>query len=269
VSAVEASGSGVWSSAAQLVTGRAEHTATLLRNGNILVTGGTDGTGKALASAELYNPKADGWTPARAMAQTRVDHTATLLPNGKVLVVGGLSAPFPSSSLASAELYDPTTNAWTPAARMSAGRSRHTATLLPDGRVLVVGGLSVTLRDGGVFPNQPVSAEIYNPLTNSWSATVPMSLYRLDQTATPLRDGRVLVAGGQDGLMNFSSSEIYDPGQDRWYATASMTTGRIGHTATLLLNGDVLVSGGVSRTAPSYESIPLSSAEVYDPRVDY
>jgi N-acetylneuraminic acid mutarotase len=265
LSTVEAGGSGVWSAAASLITGREEHTATLLRNGTILVAGGTDGRGKALANAELYNPKTNRWAPAGTMATTRIDHTATLLPNGEVLVAGGLDAPFPSSALASAEFYDPITNAWSPAAPMSTGRARHTATPLPDGRILVVGGLSVTLRNGSYFPSQPVSAEIYNPRTSGWSATAPMSLYRLDQTATLLRDGRVLVTGGQDGLMTVSSAEIYDPGQDRWSAAASMTTGRIAHAATLLSNGDVLVSGGVSRAAPSVQS---SAAEVYDPRVD-
>ena len=113
------------------------------------------------------------------MMSTRLDHTATLLPNGKVLVVGGLDASFPSNSLASAELYDPTTRVWSPAASMTIGRARHTATLLLDGRVLVVGGLSVTLRDGGMFPNQSVAAEIYDPAIDRWSRTGPMSQYRL------------------------------------------------------------------------------------------
>jgi N-acetylneuraminic acid mutarotase len=260
---------GLWSNAAHLSTGREEHTATLLRNGTVLVTGGTDGRGKALASAEVYNPATNRWTPAGSMATARLDHTATLLPSGKVLVAGGLDASFPSSSLASAELYDPTINAWSPAAPMIGARARQTATLLPDGRVLVVGGLSVALRQGGLWPSQPTGAEIYDPKANRWSATAPMALYRLDQTATLLSDGRVLVAGGQDGLISFDSVEIYDTRQDRWFEAAPMVTGRFGHAATLLANGDVLVAGGTYRTVvPSDSSAPLSSVERYDPTLD-
>ncbi|HEV3462291.1 MAG TPA: kelch repeat-containing protein [Candidatus Dormibacteraeota bacterium] len=263
------SASGLWSNATRLSAGREEHTATLLRNGTVLVTGGTDGRGKALASAEVYNPATNRWTPAGSMASARLDHTATLLPSGKVLVAGGLGASFPSSSLATAELYDPTTNAWSTAAPMIGARARHTATLLPDGRVLVVGGLSVALREGGLWPSQPTGAEIYDPKANRWTATAPMALYRLDQTATLLSDGRVLVAGGQDGLISFDSVEIYDTRQDRWQAAAPMVTGRSGHAAALLANGDVLVAGGTySTVVPSNASAPLSSAEIYDPALN-
>jgi N-acetylneuraminic acid mutarotase len=268
--AIQASSApGLWSNAARLSTGREAHTATLLRNGTVLVTGGTDGRGKALASAEVYNPATNKWTSARSMATARLNHTATLLPSGKVLVAGGLDASFPSSSLATAELYDPTINAWSTAAPMIGARARHTATLLTDGRVLVVGGLSVALREGGLWPSQPTGAEIYDPRANRWTATAPMALYRLDQTATLLSDGRVLVAGGQDGLISFDSVEIYDTGQDRWLPAAPMVTGRSGHAAALLANGNVLVAGGTYRTVvPSDASAPLSSAEIYNPALN-
>jgi len=271
VSTAEAGTSGVWSAAANLITGREEHTATLLQNGTVLVTGGTNGRDTALASAELYNPKTNRWIPAGTMASTRLDHTATLLPSGKLLVVGGLDATFPASTLASAELYDPITNAWSAAAPMSAGRARHTAIGLLDGRVLVVGGESLTLRDGGLFPNQLLGAEVYDPVTNHWSATAPMLQNGIGQSTTLLRDGRVLVAGGWYGSGTISSAEIYDPKQDRWSAAAPMTTRREGHTATLLANGKALVTGGVARKAQAQTLVtvaPISSAEVYDPRVN-
>jgi trimeric autotransporter adhesin len=268
ISTAEAGTSGVWSAAANLITGREEHTATLLQDGTVLVTGGTDGRDRALASAELYDPKTNRWVSAGTMATTRLDHTATLLPNGKVLVVGGLDASFPSSTLASTELYDPNTNSWSAAASMSAGRARHTATELMDGRVLVVGGQSFTLRDGGLFPNQSLGAEVYDPLTNHWSATAPMLQDRVGQSATLLRDGRVLVAGGGDGFTPSSSAEIYDPNQDRWSAATSMTTNRGGHTATLLPSGNVLVTGGVAPDAQTLVTVAPSSAEVYDPHAN-
>jgi hypothetical protein len=264
VSTAEARTSGLWSSAANLITGRKEHTATLLQNGTVLVAGGTNGRDTALASAELYNPKTNRWIPAGTMGTTRLDHSATLLPSGKVLVVGGLDAAFPTSTLASAELYDPITSAWSAAAPMSAGRARHTATGLLDGRVLVVGGESFTLRGG-----QLLGAEIYDPATNRWSATAPMLQNGIGQSATLMRDGRVLVAGGRDGSGTISSAEIYDPQQDRWYAAAPMTTGREGHTATLLANGEVLVTGGLAREAQRLATVaPFSTAEVYDPHAN-
>jgi N-acetylneuraminic acid mutarotase len=268
-STAEIGTSGVWSVGANLMTGREEHTATLLKTGTVLVTGGTDGRGKALASAELYDPKSNRWMSAGTMASTRLGHTATLLPNGKVLVAGGLDESFPSSSMPdSTELYDPNTNTWSAAASMNTARVRHTATGLLDGRVLVVGGQSFTLRDGGLFPNPVLGAEVYDPVANHWSATAPMLQNRDGHSATLLRDGRVLVAGGGDGFTPSSSAEIYDPNKDRWTAAASMMTNRQGHTATLLLSGNVLVTGGVTSGLQTLATVAPPSAEVYDPQAN-
>jgi N-acetylneuraminic acid mutarotase len=263
-----AAGQGLWSRAASLATGREEHTATLLPNGKVLVAGGTDGRGTVLASAELYDPVKDRWTSAGAMSETRIDHTATLLPSGKVLVAGGLVMPYPGPSLASAELYDPSTNGWSMAAPMIESRTRHTATLLPDGRVLLVGGQRFDFHDGGLFPGRPTDAEIYDPKANRWSSTAPMGASRLAQTATQLPDGRVLVTGGQDeDSVTLKSTEIYDAPQDRWISAAPMAVARSGHVATLMADGDVLVAGGLGEE-PSRLTISLGSAEIYDPRTN-
>jgi hypothetical protein len=202
------------------------------------------------------------------MTATRLGHTATLLPSGKVLVAGGLIMPFPAPSLASAELYDPATNAWSPAAPMIESRTRHTATLLRDGRVLVVGGLTVTLQSGGLYPSQLTHAEIYDPRSDRWSITAPMGAHRLGHVATLLPDGRVLVAGGQDdnGTM-LKSTEIYDPTQDRWISAAPMAAARFGLVATLMADGNVLVAGGLGEE-PNALNLALTSAEIYDPRTN-
>jgi hypothetical protein len=256
---------GLWSTAASLGTGREEHTATLLPNGKVLVAGGTDGRGKVLASAELYDPVRNRWTSAGSMAATRIGQTATLLPSGKVLVAGGLVLPFPAPSLASTELYDPATNTWSPAAPMIESRTRHTATLLQDGRVLVVGGLTVTLQDGGLFPSELTSAEIYDPKADRWSLTAPMDEHRLGHTATRLPDGRVFVAGGQSDSGTFlKSTEIYEPTQDRWISAAPMAVSRFGHVATLTADGDLLVAGGLG-VEPNALNVALTSAELYNP----
>ncbi len=132
--------------------------------------------------------------------------------------------------------------------------------------MLVVGGLSLTLREGGLFPNQPADAEVYDPKANGWSATAPMAVYRLDQTATLLTDGRVLIAGGQD-VAAFNSTETYDPTQNRWAAAAPMATGQYEHSATLLANGDVLVVGNADKH-PNSPTIALTSCEIYQPRAN-
>jgi hypothetical protein len=268
-SLIQASGRpGLWSRAASLATGREEHTATLLPSGKVLVAGGTDGRGRVLASAELYDPVRNRWTSAGSMGATRIDHTATLLPSGKVLVAGGVVLPYPAPSLASAELYDPSSNAWSMAAPMIESRTRHTATPLPDGRVLVVGGQRFDLHDGGLFPGRPTDAEIYDPQANRWSSTTPMGASRLAQTATQLPDGRVLVTGGlDDSGVPLKSTEIYDAPQDRWISAAPMAVARSGHVATLMANGDVLVAAGLGEE-PSRLTISLTSAEIYDPRTN-
>jgi len=152
--------SGIFTATADLATARTNHTATLLRDGRVLMAGGSDGDG-ALASAELYDPTRGTFTPTGDLAAARYTHTATLLADGRVLVAGGfdgrrsVGGGYASGLLASAELYDPKTGAFTPTADLAAARHAHTATLLSDGRVLVAGGI------GGPAGSALASAEIY------------------------------------------------------------------------------------------------------------
>ena len=132
---------GGWSTAGALRTGRAQHTATRLLDGRVLVTGGRDRGDQALASTELFDPKTGRWQAGAALDAARVDQTATLLLNGRVLVAGGFDRlDARERSLATAEIFDPGRNRWTPAAPMAVTRARHTATRPEDGRLLVVGG---------------------------------------------------------------------------------------------------------------------------------
>jgi large repetitive protein len=126
------------------------YAATLLANGKVLITGDN-------ATAELYDPAAGLFTTTGVMVSRRLAHTATLLPSGMVLVVGGANGDFFATALASVERYDPVTAQFTRAADLQTGRFGHTATLLPDGSVLVVGG-----DNGDGFHFKPLSsAEIY------------------------------------------------------------------------------------------------------------
>jgi N-acetylneuraminic acid mutarotase len=231
---------------------RAAHTATLLSDGKLLVTGGCAGkncNSLALASAELYDPATGTWTLTGSLATARAGHTATLLPGGEVLVSGG-SGDQPGL-LESAELYNPTTGSWTLTGRLNIARRLHTATLLADGKILVAGG-----SDGSIGA---ASAELYDPVTGTWTLTGSMTTGRVEHTATLLANGQVLVVGGS---RLGSSAELYDPQTATWSLTDSNITARADHTATLLSSGEVLVAG--SLTLPSRNSA-VSSAELYEP----
>lgn len=247
-------------SPSDLIQVRERHTATLLENGQVLVVGGGASTSEGLvvlSSAELYDP-ATGWSPASVTSQGREEHTATLLSDGRVLVAGGgiiQVIPNVIRPLATAEVYDPATNTWTQTGSMKEMRDRHTATLLADGHVLVVGG------DGESTPESDVehsSAELYDPSTGTWFDAASMAEPRSDHTATLLTDGRVLVIGGDS---SGGSAEVYDPSSDSWSSAGSMSEQREDHTATLLDDGRVLVVGG--RGAD--EDQVLASVEVFDP----
>lgn len=145
--------------------------------------------------------------------------------------------------------------AWFPTAPLNEPRSHFpTATRLADGRVLVTGGA------GGADSGVPLrSAEIYDPAENTWSLAAPMDSARHFHSATLLANGRVLVAGGNNGIAFLSSAAIYDPALNTWSSTGDMITPRDSHTATALADGRVLVAGGSGATGL------LSSAEIYDP----
>jgi WD40 repeat protein len=234
-------------STGSLVNARSGHTATLLPNGKVLVTGGTADY-VALASAEPYDPASGTWTATGSLAERRFGHTATLLPNGKVLVVGGITCCF---DLVSAELYDPATGTWTSTGSLAMGRRNHTATLLPNGKVLVTGGVY----DSTITTFSLSSAEVYDPVNGTWTSTGNMTTARVGHTATLLPSGKVLVAGGVGGYAALASAELYDPANGTWTATGSLATGRRNHTATFLPNGMVLVVGGDG----------TGSAELYNP----
>jgi hypothetical protein len=166
----------------------------------VLVAGGLGSSGDALASAELYDPATGTWSATTSLNTARTFHTATLLANGQVLVAAGDGSPPAFDSLASAELYDPATGDWTATGALNTARGEHTATLLPDGKVLVAAGET----PGGLL----TSAELYDPTAGSWSATASLNTARANHTATLLADGKVLVAGGFPAL---TSAELFSP----------------------------------------------------------
>jgi len=256
-----------WTITGTNLEARSGHTAILLLDGTVLVVGGFAGSSDtSLASAEVYDPVTGAWAATGGMAQARAGHSATLLPDGRVLVAGGAPADFSARTLASAELYDPITGTWTATGGMTEPHLGHAATLLPDGRVLVVGGLEPTGSQivSGRY-SRLASAELYDPATGTWTATRDMAQARHGHTATLLPNGLVLVAGGYDGDRR-ASAELYDPATGRWTATGDMTEPYGSHTATLLPNGTVLVAGGDAPSGPG--AIGWPHAAIYDPTTE-
>jgi hypothetical protein len=169
------------------------------------------------------------FTPAGSLNSLRRSHTATLLPNGKVLITGG-EATLPGFPVwSSTELYDTSSGTFSPAGDMTASRSGHTATLLPDGKVLIAGGRA-SFGSGAAGDTAQSTAELYDPLADTFTPAGSMSAPREGHTATLLNNGKVLIAGGvafKDGKqMDLGSAELYDPATGTFTPTGRMQTAR-------------------------------------------
>lgn len=199
------------------------------------------------------------WSPTGSLHQARAAATATMLHNGTVLVAGGFSGgEWPGTPLATAEIYNASTGSWTATGSMHVPRARHSATLLPDGRVLVSGGDTT-----GSCCEQTMTAELYDPHTGTWTMTGSMHNGRSYAGAVLLKSGKVLTFGGMSPLV-IATAELYDPASGLWTVTGSMQHRRYsdppGLLAAVLPNGDVLTAGGA---VCCYTA--LSTAELYSP----
>lgn len=232
-----------------LETARESHTATLLANGLVLITGGDDHK-VSLASAELFNAETHSFARAGDMAYARTRHTATLLASGAVLLIGGRDAG--GNALATTELFDPNRISFALAASVNTARASHTATLLGNGKVLIIGG------DNGTVAL--ATAELFDPASASFVTTGSMGSPRDFHTATLLQNGKVLVTGGRDADGNvLATAELFDPTTGRFTQTGSMSRPRESHTATLLNDGKILIAGGDNG------GVSLDTAEIFDP----
>lgn len=254
---------GAFTATGSLTPARHGHTATLLPNGKVFIAGGRYYDGNkwtTMASSALYDPATGTFTATGSMGEARESHTATLLTNGKVLITGGLHwAGQPGTwTMASAEVYDPATGMFMATGSMNALRNSHTATLLPNGTVLVIGGNQL---DGANGP-ATATAELYDTAAGTFTATGSMGAQRHSHAATLLPIGKVLIAGGiaSDSWGYPSrSAELYDPATGTFTAAASMIDYRARFTATLLsASGRLLIAAGVTDSATL-----LSRAELY------
>lgn len=236
------------------VTARVGHAAVQLADGRVLFVGGEpngatatadlfDYPGRATESTVFQDGGLGSHTTTGSMMRPRGEGvTATLLADGRVLVAGGSGVDQPDTT---AELYDPATGTFTETGPMSQPRSGHTATLLADGLVLFAGGYTGT-DASGLTTYLATNGDVYDPATGTFTPTGPMQVPRWFHVAALLRDGRVLIAGGngaefrQEGI---ADAEIFDPATNQFSVTGSMTSPRQNAGAAALPNGDVLIVG--------------------------
>lgn len=234
-------------------TERAAHQATLLTNGQVLITGGCPGQNchPFLRSVEIFDPATRTFQLGAPMIAPRASHTATLLRDGRVLVAGGCST---NGATASAEVYEVATGRWNNVGAMTIPRCSHIAVPLVDGRIFIMGGGQGRLSD-------LASAELFDPRTSTF---VPLgSMHENHYLATRLADGRVLLTGGQGAHGELlRSAEIFDPASGKFQPTGDMATPRVKHAAALLSDGRVLIIGGTA----GVEGARFNSTELYDPR---
>ncbi|MGA2662190.1 MAG: kelch repeat-containing protein [Verrucomicrobiota bacterium] len=191
--------SGTFSETGSMLQGRGSFGAAELNDGRVLVAGGCCTGSSLYASAELYDPKSGAFQTAGSMLTARMEPALATLADGRVLIAGGNGSAVAEVPLASAEIFDPETLAFTSTGSMAATRDGMTATPLLDGRVLVAGGATDR------------SAELYDPRAGAFGPTGQMIVYRTGlATATLLADGRVYIAGGGSGD-DANSAEIYQP----------------------------------------------------------
>jgi hypothetical protein len=251
---------GKWATTGAMAIPRLGATLTLLPGGDVLVAGGTtiagqQGTGggqtiSPTATAELYHVATGQWSETKPMASSRFEASATVLADARVLIVGGLGGQgvegptgFQYEPLRTAEIFDPAVAAFTGAGSMTEGRALQAAARLPDGQVLVAGGIG-----GGAGTVTLATAERYEPTTGAWSSAAPMTQGRTGSSVSALKSGLILVAGGetvdQGARHSLATAQVFDPAKNIWNPAGSMSCPRSGAGSALLADGSVLVVAG-------------------------
>ncbi len=239
--------------AGALKTARANHSASLLHDGRILVVGGRGLDAlSTLTQVELFTPKTKKWSLAASLGQGRSHHTATVLADGRVLVTGGTTHDSSSDgaarfiAVASAELYDPAQNSWATVEPMHEARNGHTATLLSDGRVMIAGGAKEQR-------SHLASVELFDPASGHWSFGPSLLLARWQHEAVRLSDGSVVVVAGRSnqgqtpagsGLAIAEAERFVD---GHWQVLGPLREPRQ-RAATVARGTSVTVIGGISTT---------------------
>jgi hypothetical protein len=233
------------------------HTADVLSDGRVIVTGG-GWISTPYGATRILEPSG-GFSPGPRMIVARTQHTSTQLTTGKLLLVGGV----PTTVTPIAELFDPVTGDSQPVSGAWTARYNHAAALLPGDRVLVCGGSEGNVNPFGVATNPALAtAAVYDPKAQTFTATGTLATAREYAQATPLPDGRVVITGGAAPANPTGYVEIYDPQTGHFDDGGQLQVPRMFHSATLLPNGLILLAGGMADSMGTR----TDSAELYDPK---
>jgi hypothetical protein len=280
---------GTFTATGNMIVPRLAHTATLLANGKVLIAGGSTFCSVTVqcldaGDAELYDPASGTFSAIGSMTLVRPEG-AVLLPDGMVLFAEG----YPTGTLASVELYDPATGNFNVVGHSTSLSVVNWATLLNDGRVLLVGG-GAELYDPTANTFTPIanwpqgelgapfevlvdgrilfdSNTLFDPVTGTVTTAQPnyFSHFDTDPSGALLLSGKVLLTGGSTDFGNVSWAYLFDPATVTFSMTGSMSTVRESHTANLLPDGTVLIAGGASIfETNTLITLAVSSAELYD-----
>ncbi|MGA1794151.1 MAG: Kelch repeat-containing protein [Thermoplasmatota archaeon] len=249
-----------------MVVPRYNHTATLLDDGMVLVTGGTVDGYSSIRECEIYDPVMQ-WSMIGPMSQERMRHDAAMIPGtDDVIVTGGyVGGGHPSLfmhyrgpgnlSLASSEIYDTAASRWSSGPDLNTGRFWHRSAITDRGELIVIGGLNVS--SGGLS-----SCEVYR--NGGWEEFSPLPVPLARFSVVKLDDGSILVAGGHNGTSKTGSARSFRLAGDVWTEAAPMNRGRGYFSGSLLRDGRYLVTGGFSSPGqPDW-----SDGEIYDPETD-
>jgi len=246
-----------------MVVPRCGPTATVLPNGRVLIAGGATCSEEPapIKTLEVFDPSSGTFHHAADLTFPRFDLNAMLLKNGKVLIAQGYNAA--RYLIAPAEIFDPVLAIVQPAGSMMTPRCFGSETQLPSGQVLIAGGVRCDEPEREAID----AAEIYDP-AGQFGRVGAMSVARVCHSATVMKNGKVLIAGGASALANggaLNSAEIYDPDKAIFSPTGSMTKARACPSAMARDDGTVVVKGGHSQSAPGAPQVDLTHSEIYDP----
>jgi N-acetylneuraminic acid mutarotase len=243
-----------------MATARADHTATLIPTGAILVAGGRASAATVTASAALVRTAAESSVGSSSNCGARFDAAIAMLADGRVLVAGGRDGGGVFASLADARIYDPVANTCASVAPLPSARRAPTLTLLPSGKLLAAGGFS------SAIDNSPTSdVFVFDPsagASGTWATLPSLTVPRGRHTATLLPDGRVLIFGGTTGISGSAASvEIFDPATNTWLSQLAPISRGVGRATALLSDGRLLLAGG----AETGSLVTFLPSGVYDP----
>ncbi|MBI2393821.1 MAG: hypothetical protein HYV09_29890 [Deltaproteobacteria bacterium] len=246
-----------WGPPTSMAFARADHTASVIASGRVLVVGGESFGSSVLSAAEIFDPVTRTWTIAKATATSRTLHSATVLASGKVAVFGGATGAltgYPTAT-STVEVYDPATDVWSAGAPLSVQRYSHVSALLsPSGAVLVAAGIDA------VSHGHLLDAEVWDATKSTTTAvTNAASSYHARGAAFGFGTNRVLLVGSDNE--NDSTGDVYDGATNQFAAAPALSAGRSFAAYVGLADGRVLVAGGRILSA----STIVSSAEMFSP----